>query len=369
MSSWRRRAAIVIGITAAVAGAATLVWIGLDPPAVHGPAVERAAGLPDERVMSLLAVGDTGDILPWRPFGEGQRSVARGLVAEDRRAPVDALVLLGDNFYPDGLQRFELMPRLRRNLVRPFCHFASAKGARWPDVADACRVPERQRHPVPILAVLGNHDYNSDESPLLQRDTVPEFVDNWSLPEFLVDTVELGENLSVIRLDSENVKRQGFADAVRLSLDRSRGRFRILVTHEALALREGESPTSGSYKGLVRRAIEDAFRPPQLILAGHDHNLQVAPTGLERPSLQVIAGGGSSRKPLRQPPYEGLAFGMPTTGFARVDLMGQGEEQGLLVSLFSMPRYPIHFWRAPRLVSKWWVRQNGQAERVYPSKS
>ena len=40
---------------------------------------------------------------------QSARSVARGLVAEDRRAPVDALVLLGDNFYPYGLQRFELL--------------------------------------------------------------------------------------------------------------------------------------------------------------------------------------------------------------------------------------------------------------------
>ena len=59
---------------------------------------------------------------------------------------------------------------------------------------------------------------------------------------------------------------------------------------------------------------------------------------------------------------------MPTTGFARIDLMGRREEQGLLVSIFSMPRYPIHFWREPRLVSQWWVRRNGEAERLYPPK-
>jgi hypothetical protein len=369
MSSRRRLAATVIGITIATAGVTALIWTGLDPPAAHGPATEGLAPLPEERVFSLLAVGDTGDILPWRPFGEGQRSVARGMVSEDRRAPVDALLLLGDNFYPDGLQRHELVKRIRRNLVMPFCHFASSSGPRWTEVADACSVPEDERNPVPIFAVPGNHDYNSPESPGLQRDEVPEFLANWNMDFKVSDGVALADDLTLLRIDSEDVGIQGSARSLRLGLDSARGRFRIVATHEPLSLRPGESPPPGSYKGLVRRAIADAFRAPQLILAGHDHNLQVVPIDLGRPALQVISGSGSSRRALKYPPYEGRAFGMPTTGFARIDLMGRDKEQGLLVSLFSMPRYPVHFWREPRLVSQWWIRRDGRAERRYPSKS
>lgn len=369
MASGRRRAAIVIGITAALAGAVAFLWTGLDPAAVHGEAPEGPTRLPEERVFSLLAVGDTGDLLPWRPFGEGLRSVARGMAEEDRRAPVDGLLLLGDNFYPDGLQRFELVERLRRNLAGPFCRFASSKGPRWSEVESACPLPEERRHPVPLLAVLGNHDYDSAESPELQRAAVPPYLANWSINWGVAERSELSEDVTLIRVDSEQVKKQGIGDPIRTALDRARGRWRILVTHEPLALREGEQPSSGSYKGLVRGAVIDAFRAPQLVLSGHDHNLQVAPLDLGRPALQVIAGSGSSRRQLKQPPHERLAFGMPTTGFVRIDLMGRGDEQGLLVSLFSMPRYPIHFWREPRLVSQWWVDRKGDAGRLYPAKS
>jgi hypothetical protein len=369
MGARARRAAFVTGITAALAGAVTLVWTGLDPAAVHGEAPPGPASLPEERVLSLLAVGDTGDLLPWRPFGEGQRSVARGLASEDRRAAADALLLLGDNFYPDGLQAFELVPRLRRTLVGPFCRFAASTGPRWGELAGACTLPAVERNPVPILAVLGNHDHNSEESPRLQREVVPAFLDNWNVHGGTAWLDELDQGVSLIRVDSEDVKIQGAAAALRKALDRARGAWRIVVTHEPLALREGEEPRPGSYKGMMRSAIADAFRAPQLVLSGHDHNLQVAPTDLGRPALQVIAGGGSSRRALKRPPYQRLGFGMPTTGFARIDLLGQGDEQGLLVSLFSMPRYPIHFWRQPRLVSQWWVDRSGEAGRVYPAKS
>ena len=359
----------MIGITAALAGVVALVWTGLDPPPVHGEAEAGPARLPEEPVLSFLAVGDTGDKLPWRPFGEGQRSVGRGMAEEDRREPVDAVLLLGDNFYPDGLQRFELVHRLRRNLVGPFCRFASSEGPRWKQVASACSLAEAERNPVPIFVIFGNHDSNSEESPELQRSAVPLYLANWKASRSLVDANELEAGVTLIRVDAEEIKEQGVSDPVRLALDRARGRWRILITHEPLTLREGERPPAGSFKGLVRRAIAEAFRAPQLVLSGHDHNLQVAPLDLGRPALQVIAGGGSSRRALKQPPYQRRGFGIATTGFARIDLMGRGDEQGLRVSIFTMPRYPIHFWREPRLVSQWWVDRSGKAGRLYPAKS
>ncbi|MEZ4293172.1 MAG: hypothetical protein R3E53_22590, partial [Myxococcota bacterium] len=54
---------------------------------------------------SLLAVGDTGSphgALPF--FFDGQFAVGAALQRAHAASPVDALVLLGDNFYPDGLR-------------------------------------------------------------------------------------------------------------------------------------------------------------------------------------------------------------------------------------------------------------------------
>jgi hypothetical protein len=63
---------------------------------------------------------------------------------------------------------------------------------------------------------------------------------------------------------------------------------------------------------------------------------------------------------------EQRVFAMPSTGFARIDLLGRPPDQGLLVSLFTTPRFPFVFWREPRLVSQWWVERSGEARRVYP---
>lgn len=53
---------------------------------------------------SLLAVGDTDKVhRPLASLLEGQVAVGDGLAAEDRVHPVDAMLLLGDNFYMQGL--------------------------------------------------------------------------------------------------------------------------------------------------------------------------------------------------------------------------------------------------------------------------
>ena len=80
----------------------------------------------DEPVrFSLLAVGDTGA----RPEDDEDyprlRRVAEAIAAEDRRRPVQSLLLLGDNFYDRGLRSEELEARVRANLVAPFCHFVA----------------------------------------------------------------------------------------------------------------------------------------------------------------------------------------------------------------------------------------------------
>ena len=54
---------------------------------------------------SLLAVGDTGRPHRWFPgLFEGQVAVANGMAAEDEREPIDAVILLGDNFYNIGVE-------------------------------------------------------------------------------------------------------------------------------------------------------------------------------------------------------------------------------------------------------------------------
>ena len=102
---------------------------------------------------------------------------------------------------------------------------------------------EGQRRPVPIYAVLGNHDYKTPESPRLERESIPEFIKNWSLPEQTAHTVELPGGVSLILVDSPLIARTRDTGEVRRELRKSSGPWRILVAHHPIAIREGREPT------------------------------------------------------------------------------------------------------------------------------
>jgi len=149
------------------------------------------AALADPAVFSLLAVGDTGAPPSDPERYRTQLAVAAGMSESDRERPVQALVLLGDNFYPDGLLKSELALRVRANLVRPYCRFLEIAGPRAAEIADACAAPATGRDPIPVFALLGNHDHHLPESPTLQRTVLREFFANWRMPAGLVAVHDL----------------------------------------------------------------------------------------------------------------------------------------------------------------------------------
>src|SRR5215472_2002649 len=117
--------------------------------AAVAPACQGGEGsappLPGHARASLLAVGDTGTPPQFASrLTSTQIAVARGMEAEDRRAPVHALVLLGDNFYYKGLQESELLLRVRENVVRPYCRFLALTAPRSEEVASACGTPGQE---------------------------------------------------------------------------------------------------------------------------------------------------------------------------------------------------------------------------------
>jgi hypothetical protein len=331
--------------------------------AAAGPAAPQEAAEQAGRI-SLLATGDTGTrhALPW--LRAGQRSVARGMAAEDRRRAVDAIVLLGDLFYPRGLTRETLVERVRENLVRPYCRFADLSGPRSREVAGACDEPEPRRHPVPIFAVPGNHDYKSPQGPELERRAIPEFLPNWRMHDGIAATVELGSGLSLVLVDTPALSRSGDFAALRAALRRARGPWRIVAAH--LPAAPGDAAADAEWRSplppLAHFSLPEA--PVQLYLAGHRHNLQVIEGRPPGPALHVIAGSGGNARPVRSA-YADRRFAREQTGFARVDLLGRGADQRLTVSLFTMPRHPIVFWAEPRLVSRWSVDRAGGVRREH----
>lgn len=342
---------------ACLSGGLALLWLvlgcdGFGGLGGEGDPAERA--LEGETRLSILALGDTGKqpIFGFTP--PGQLAVAQALSAEHRRDPADLLVFLGDNFYDVGLRNEELLPRLRANLVRPYCAFLSLDGACSAEVADACTVPAAARHSVPILAVLGNHDYQSPESPGLQRERVPCFVPNWHVPEELVARMDLAPGVSLIAYDSYRLHQERAYDQLSAAIRAAPGPWRIVVGH---------APLRDNIPGIaVRNAIANAKTTVHAHLAGHAHNLQIARPFGEAGPLQVVAGAGSEARAIKVP-LLGAEFAAVELGFARLDLVEGAEGLRLVVSLLGAPALPFESVSEPRLIARWSVDRESRITR------
>lgn len=282
--------------------------------------------------VSLLAVGDTGKPVRFPVWLNPQRAVGRALTSEAMRIPANSLLLLGDNFYYDGLEEENAEQRIVDNVVAPYCPFVSLASDATRSMRSACAgAPEA---PTRIFAVLGNHDYGSPESPRLQRELIPRFVTNWKVPDGIASVVELSPGVSLILADSERilggVSTKPLIDALRASL----GPWRILVVHRPIRI----SPEQ-TYSRLVAAAIGESGVPVQAILSGDDHNLQawLEPGG--NPSLHLISGSGASVKKIQG---TGQAVAFERLGFLRLDWspLAEGLEPTLHVSMFSAARWP-----------------------------
>ena len=282
------------------------------------------------------------------PWLDQFRVVGRVMSEEHARRPGDALIFLGDNFYSEGLQADEAVDRIRDNYVTPWCRFVASDGPRYAEVSEGCTVPADERRPVPILVTLGNHDYNTPDSPKLERELVPLFVSNWAMPHDLVDVHEMGHGVSVTVVDSEALDRGVDPAPLAEALRAAQGPFRILVGHHPVS----SGPTR--FNRALETAMTAAGVPVQLVLAGHEHNLQITEPGAPFPSLVAIAGSGSRVRDVR---YEvrGRKFLAVKPGFARIDLVGSGAGRRLVVSLVMTPKHQIDFWSPTRVAACWSV--------------
>lgn len=311
---------------------------------------------------SLLAVGDTGSV--WGPlpgFFEGQLAVGAAMQREHEIDPVDAVVLLGDNFYPSGLLAHELEARIVQNVVRPYCTFVEPSAG----IADlVSRLCAGGRRPVPrLIAIVGNHDVLSPGSVELQREAVPRWVRNWDMPDQDGPVIrELPGGLSLVLLFSEGPWDDAARQALARALDEARGPWRVIVGHRP--------PITGhpQLKQMVASASRESGRIVHAYLAGHVHGL-VAIRGSvadSAPVLTVIAGSGSHAKLQEETEYriEGAEVMHEALGFVRLDVTGPTTSPRLRITLSqARPSAALALFGTPTL-ARYEIEVDGALERV-----
>jgi hypothetical protein len=322
-----------------------------------------APPLPDGTRYSLLAVGDSGHRAKFSPWVTPQLAVGDALWSTHRSHPADYLLLLGDNFYPAGLEQDEAEARIAMNLVAPLCGFLDLSAPLGANVEPSCGEAAHRRRPIPVRAVLGNHDYRTAESPALQRELVPRYLANFVLKEEVAWVEETAAGVSLVFFDSTPGRSPEGVEQLRAALAAARGPWRVVVSHH---------PIDASPKGdALRSAIDGAGVPVHLWLAGHDHNLQFSEPRAPGPALQVIAGAGSHPTGAKYD-IPGRSFFKRSLGYARVDLVpdpaAPGREE-LVVSLVSVRPVPAALWQRARAVARYAVAQDGSVRRVFQEAS
>lgn len=224
------------------------------------------APLPDVRVpqrdaalLRFVVVGDVGD---------GASKVARGVQALHKTEPIDAIVLTGDNVYP--------------------CGVTSMHDPRWDRLTPLSKVG------VPILPVLGNHDYCGNEDAQIHATghiawwTMPakQYVVRSSVADLLmIDTTPFTR-----RLGSE--PRTAIEQAFAVTKDR----WRLIVGHHTVISSGFHGYSPRSEKNRMRELVEPMrARGIDFYIGGHDHHQELI-VGSERP-FHLISGAGS--RPIR----------------------------------------------------------------------
>jgi tartrate-resistant acid phosphatase type 5 len=234
-------------------------------------------------VVRLIVTGDAGST---------HSQLRAGILALQKRMPIDGIVLAGDNFYP--------------------CGISSLNDPQWSKITQHFGPAN-----IPIFAVLGNHDYGDPNPPAgVPRltcghpDPAAEVEANGKVPHWVFPARHyvVGNDLAeLVMLDSQPIASgwsKGFLGSDTAAQEKAwlagklagrDRRWRIVVGHHTMFSSGIHGRQNGTNQRnmrgllpLLRSAHVDAY------ICGHDHDMEML--GDLKPSggpLFVVSGAGS----------------------------------------------------------------------------
>lgn len=253
-------------------GVVSILLMGLVTPAPELTRLPRGVpALPAKPgELSFLVFGDSGTGRP------GQLHLAAAMARVIRSSPVDFALLLGDNFYPNGLASVNdpLFDRVFRDPYPP------------------------ATFPFPFFPVLGNHEYLKNAGVLPRLGTRDP---RWRMPArryAFLEPLSANETVLFVALDTTAIDSpprvtpdvdvqpplQGVAEELAAAAN---ARWRFAFGHHPLR----SSGVHRSSEGMLRDAAPIlAAGRVDLYFCGHDHILESL--GPVQGVSQIISGGG-----------------------------------------------------------------------------
>lgn len=318
-----------------------------------------AIGWPCDAGWRVAFVGDQGDPAEKKPEKLG--ALLKTWVDQGR---FNAIVYLGDNFYPIGLNEAD-WPEKKQQVMAALAGVHAKLGRPY------------------VHAVAGNHDYYSR---LLFGKIPRGFTTKGNERELEIadwtyhfgDTADVlwpatGEAVQIVFFDSALVVARGtgtpesqkalktLSERLTLHANDPRVRWRIVVTHHPLVtvgkhgqkcgvmlgMGSGQDTCSEEYQAYVK-AFEDAIHASgakvQIVVSGHDHNLQLLsrkPSCAGCPGVQVVSGSASKLSEVSPPNADRCQFTAHEFGFAVADFGTDGAD----ISFFDLDGKPIALGR------------------------
>jgi acid phosphatase len=211
---------------------------------------------------ATLRVAVTGDT------GKGTETVAKAIAYVHAAAPIDAIFLTGDTFYPCGIQAID--------------------DPRWSLVLPLTRIG------APVFPVLGNHDYCGDSVPEAQT-RATGIIRHWRFPakQYVLRT-KVADFAFVDTTPLVKGRTSSILSAISTALAKSDAPWQVVVGHHPVI--------SSGYHGYFPR--EEVSRIRSLIptlrksgvdfyVGGHDHHVEL----LRGRMLHLVSGAGSSPIP------------------------------------------------------------------------